>query len=304
MQFKFHTLDVFTTRKFAGNPLAVVLDADALSTQQMQTIAGEFNLPETTFIQRPNDKANTCKMRIFTPRRELPFAGHPTIGSAVLIAELQGLEEVRFELNAGLTPVKIKRGAGAISATLTAPVIPFACEVPLPSITETAAALNLAASDIGFDNHFISALEGGPRFFFVPVNSSTALAESKVIEPAWSNLLGKINEGAPESKTIFGAYLYTRGGEARQTAYRARMFAPGGGITEDPATGSATALLAAQLHRAEAPKDGTHIWQLEQGYEMGRPSQLQLEVDVANNSLTAVRVAGSAVRVCEGVIAY
>jgi trans-2,3-dihydro-3-hydroxyanthranilate isomerase len=296
MKLKFHTLDVFTNRKFAGNPLAVVLDADGLSTEQMQTITKEFNLSETTFVMKPENPSNTAKMRIFFPGGEMPFAGHPTLGSAILLAELLGKDEIRFELKAGLTPVKISRTGKLYSGTFTAPVVPFHVNNKLPGIEETASALNLSPEDIGFDDHKIALLEGGPRFFYVPVKTRAALEKSKVRQPHWEALL------APLGGSTDAAYVYTRGGDAPNTSFRARMYAPGGGIPEDPATGSATALLAAQLLAAEHLKDGTHVWNLEQGYEMGRPSDLRLEADVKSGKLAAVRVGGSAIRMMSGEI--
>ena len=301
MQLKFYTLDVFTARKFAGNPLAVVLDADHLSTEQMQTICKEFNLSETTFVMKPENANNTGKVRIFFPGGEMPFAGHPTLGTAILLAEMRNKPgctistEIRLELKAGLTPVKITRIADHCSGIFTAPVVPYYADVGLPTVADTARALSLAASDIGFDGHGIASLEGGPRFFYVPVKSRAALEKSQVIEPHWSALIKPMNG-------VDAAYLYTRGGDDPKTNFRARMYSPTGGIPEDPATGSATALLAAQLLKAEALKDGTHKWQLEQGYEMGRPSDLSLEADVNNAKLTAVRVGGSAVRLMSGEI--
>ena len=293
MKLKFYTLDVFTNRRFAGNQLAVVLGADHLSTEQMQTITKEFNLSETTFVMKPDDPTNTAKMRIFFPGGEMPFAGHPTLGTAVLLGELLNLTEIRFELKAGLTPVKLSpHGAGIF----TAPVVPFHVDVKLPNIEDTARALNLEPSDIGFDNHTHAMLQGGPSFFYVPVKTRAALEKSQVRQPYWENLL------APLGGSTDAAYLYTRGGDAAQTSFRARMYAPSGGIPEDPATGSATALLAAQLLKAEQPKDGTHVWHLEQGYEMGRPSDLQLEADIESGKLKAVRVGGQAVRVMSGEI--
>jgi trans-2,3-dihydro-3-hydroxyanthranilate isomerase len=293
MKLKFHTLDVFTTRKFAGNPLAVVLDADHLTTEQMQTICKEFNLSETTFVMKPGDPANTAKMRIFFPGGEMPFAGHPTLGTAVLLGELYGLSEIRFELKAGLTPVKLSPNGSGI---FTAPVVPFHVDVRLPNIEATAQALNLEPSDIGFDDHKLAMLQGGPSFFYVPVKTRAALEKSQVRQPYWAELL------APLGGSTDAAYIYTRGGDAAHTNFRARMYAPSGGIPEDPATGSATALLAAQLLSAEHLKDGTHIWHLEQGYEMGRPSDLRLEADVKAAKLLSVRVGGQAVRVMSGEI--
>ena len=302
MQLKFYTLDVFTARKFAGNPLAVVLDADHLSTEQMQTITREFNLAETTFVMKPENPANTAKVRIFFPGGEMPFAGHPTLGTAILLAEMRNKPgctistEIRLELKAGLTPVKITRIADHCSGIFTAPVIPFHVDVKLPDAAAAAQALNLEESDIGFDGHKITSIEGGPRFFYVPVKTRKALEKSQVREPYWSELI------KPLGNTVDAAYIYTRGGDGPTASFRARMYSPTGGIPEDPATGSATALLAAQLLKAESLKDGTHHWQLEQGYEMGRPSDLHLEADVNNAKLTAVRVGGSAIRLMSGEI--
>jgi trans-2,3-dihydro-3-hydroxyanthranilate isomerase len=301
MKLQFHTLDVFTTRKFCGNPLAVVLGADHLSTEQMQTITKEFNLSETTFVMTPDDPAHTAKVRIFYPGGEMPFAGHPTLGTAALLAELKNKPGCSFEaritleLTAGLTPVSVTRIADRISGVFTAPVVPFHAPVALPSIADTAQALSLEITDIGFDGHGLASLEGGPRFFYAPVNSRAALEKSQVREPYWSALIKPMGG-------IDAAYLYTRGGDDPHTSFRARMYSPTGGIPEDPATGSATALLAAQLLTAEKLKDGTHRWQLEQGYDMGRPSDLRLEADVKAGKLTAVRVGGSAVRMMSGEI--
>ena len=301
MKLEFHTLDVFTTRKFCGNPLAVVLGADNLSTGQMQVITREFNLSETTFVMTPEDASHTAKVRIFFPGGEMPFAGHPTLGTAALLAELKQKpgcsfeSKITLELKAGLTPVTITRIADRVSGIFTAPIVPFHAPVSLPSVEDTARALNLDSTDIGFDGHGIASLEGGPRFFYVPVKSRAALEKSKVLEPYWSKLIHPMGG-------VDAAYIYTRGGDSKATDFRARMYAPTGGVPEDPATGSATALLAAQLLTSEKLKDGKHRWQLEQGYEMGRPSDLRLEADVAAGKLTAVRVGGSAVRMMSGVL--
>jgi trans-2,3-dihydro-3-hydroxyanthranilate isomerase len=301
MKLEFHTLDVFTSKKFGGNPLAVVLGADHLDTAQMQIITREFNLSETTFVMKPDDAAHTAKVRIFFPGGEMPFAGHPTLGTAALLAEMKQKPgcsfetKITLELKAGLTPVTITRIADRLSGIFTAPIVPFHADVTLPSAEETAQALNLSPDDIGFDSHAIASLEGGPRFFYVPVKSRAALEKSRVLEPHWSTLISPLGG-------VDAAYVYARGGDNKGTDFRARMYAPTGGIPEDPATGSATALLAAQLLSAEKLKDGTHRWQLEQGYEMGRPSDLRLEADVASGKLKAVRVGGSAVRMMSGVL--
>jgi trans-2,3-dihydro-3-hydroxyanthranilate isomerase len=299
MKLQFHTLDVFTHKKFGGNPLAVVLGADALTTEQMQTITREFNLSETTFVLKPENPAHTAKVRIFYPGGEMPFAGHPTLGTAALLAELKNKPgctietTITLELKAGLTPVKISRIADRLTGIFTAPVIPFHTDAMLPPVDLVAKAINLEPSDIGFDGHGLASIEGGPRFFYVPLKSREALARSAVRQPFWSEMLKPL--GGLEA-----AYLYAKGGENAGTHFRARMYDPGGGIPEDPATGSATALLAAQLHKAEKLEEGTHRWQLEQGYEMGRPSDLRLEAVVESGKLNAVRVGGSAVRMMSG----
>ncbi len=301
MKLQFYTLDVFTDQKFCGNPLAVVLDADHLSTEQMQAITKEFNLSETTFVMRPENPAHTAKVRIFYPGGEMPFAGHPTLGTAALLAELKNKpgcsfeSHITLELQAGLTPVNITRIADCVSGKFTAPVIPSHIAGPLPSAKQAALALGLDESEIGFDHHQLANIIGGPRFFYIPVKTRDALARAKVIEPYWTDMLAPLGH-------LHAGYIYTRGGSHADTDFRARMYDPGGGIIEDPATGSATALLAAQLLSAEQLKDGTHHWKLEQGYDMGRPSDLMLEADVQGAKLTAVRVGGCAVRMFKGEI--
>jgi len=301
MKLAFHTLDVFTTRKFGGNPLAVVLEADRLSTEQMQTIAREFNLSETIFAMRPENRANTARVRIFFPGGEMSFAGHPTVGCAILLAEMKHKPgcsfetEIRLEEKAGLVPVKVSRIGEVPRAMFTAPVVPFAVDIAMAGDEEIARALDLPPSGLGFANHRPRLHQGGPRCLHVPVATHALLARARPVEPHWSRLIAPLGTDM--------AYVYAPGGgEAPKTSFRARMFAPTGGIPEDPATGSATALLAAQLLKAEALKDGTHAFELEQGYEMGRPSDLHLEADIKGGKLAAVRVAGQAVRVMQGTL--
>lgn len=293
----YHILDVFTDRPFAGNPLAVVLHADALSDAQMLRIAREFNLSETIFVCRPDDPAHAARVRIFFPTAEIPFAGHPTIGCAILLAGLAQpagdfdtvltLEEV-----AGLVPVRVQRRGGQATAELTAPVIPH-----VHSGRVTAAlvpqALGLAPREVGFAAHRPALWAGGPAFLYVPVADAAALAAARPCEPAWSQLMA---EGGVDA-----AFLYAPGLDVAD--YRCRMFSPGAGIPEDPATGSAAAILAAQLLAAGALAEGTTRLTLVQGVEMGRPSRIGLAVDCAQGRVGAVRVSGSAVAVAQGRIA-
>jgi trans-2,3-dihydro-3-hydroxyanthranilate isomerase len=299
MDLTFHTLDVFTDKRFGGNPLAVVLGADALDADQMQTITREFNLSETIFVMKPRDAANTAAVRIFCPGSEMPFAGHPTLGCAILLAELKNKAtcsfetEIRLEEVAGLVPVKVTRIAGPSRGLFTAPVIPFIVGAP-PRNERLAAALGLDAADIGFDDHKPAVIEGGPRFFFIPVRSRAALERAQVREPVWGEVTRAVD--------VDNTYVYTRGGDGKDASFRSRMFAPSAGIAEDPATGSATALLARQILQADSLRDGTHRFVVEQGYEMGRPSDLTLEISVQDRDLASVRVGGQAVRISTGTI--
>ena len=301
MKLQFHTLDVFTGRPFGGNPLAVVLGADALSTAQMQAITREFNLSETTFVMAPEDPANTARVRIFYPGGEMPFAGHPTVGTAILLAALKQKAqcnfetELRLELNAGLTPVKVTRIADRAVAKLVAPRLPSLAPGDVPPLAHVARALDLDPRDIGFPGHQLALTRGAIGFLTVPVASRDVLKRVRIIEPHWSAIVGQVAD-------LDAAYVYAKGGDDPATHYRARMFAPTGGIPEDPATGSATVQMAAVLLAAEALKDGRHAWRFEQGYEMGRPSDLFLEADVAAGALTQVRLAGQAVQIMSGVL--
>ncbi len=299
MDLTFHTLDVFTGRRFGGNPLAVVLGADALDAALMQTITREFNLSETIFVMKPRDPANTAAVRIFCPASEMPFAGHPTLGCAILLAELRNKPtcnfetEIRLEEVAGLVPVKVTRIGGPSRGMFTAPIIPFVAG-EAPDTKSIAAGLGLDVSDIGFGNHRPAVIEGGPRFFFIPVASRAVLERARVREPAWSEVTSSVD--------VDNTYVYAKGGEGKDASFRSRMFAPAAGIAEDPATGSATALLACQILQSDRLADGIHRFVLEQGYEMGRPSDLILEATVRDHDLASVRVGGQAVRVSSGTI--
>lgn len=293
---KFHTLDVFTTDPYAGNPLAIVLGADDLSTEQMQIIAREFNLSETIFVQKPDVSAHSAKVRIFFPTAEIPFAGHPTVGCAILLAEMQnGLGDFRAEITleevAGLVPVTVIRMDGVTTAEFTAPVIPHAHGGKLLSRAKIAAALGLTAADIGFGGHTCGVLQGGPSFIYVPVLTRDALSKAWPNDPEWAALT--------KQAQCNSVYLYTANGE---NSFTGRMFAPGDGIPEDPATGSASAILAAQLLASGVLHDGTNEIKLEQGIDMGRKSSLEMSVDVQDDVLTAIRIAGTAIRISQGEI--
>lgn len=297
---EFRTLDVFTTLPFTGNPLAVVLGADGLSMAQMQTIAREFNLSETIFVMAPRDPAHRARVRIFFPTAEIPFAGHPTIGCAILLASMDaGLEDAGLsdfkrhlvlEEEAGLVPVTVWRKGGLMEAEFTAPVVPHGTE-GLVAEDRLAPALGLEPGEIGFGAHRPGIWQGGPRFLYVPVASLSVLARARAMQPHWDAVMAAAG--------VDSAYLYTPGAECD---FRARMFSPTAGIPEDPATGSATAILAAQLRASGVLADGANRFHLRQGVEMGRASDLFLSVDVVSGAVQAVRIRGAAVPVSEGRI--
>lgn len=301
MDLQFYTLDVFTEQRFAGNPLAVVLEADALDTPTMQRVAREFNLSETVFVMKPESPAHNAKIRIFTPGAELPFAGHPTVGTAILLAELraqQGLSStsalVALEEKIGVVRAGVRREPGRPAfAEFDAPKVPKP-ETSVPAVDDIAAAVNLLPSEIGLANHRPLCVTAGMSQLFVPVRSMSAIAKAAPNLSRW-NVLSQGPEG-------IGAYLYT--GETRHISshFHARMFAPHHGVLEDPATGSAAAAFAAVLAHFDTPHDGTHKRRIEQGYEMGRPSLIHVSFDIAGRKLTTVRIGGHAILVSSGRI--
>ena len=290
---QFHTLDVFTSTPFTGNPLAVVLGSDGLTDAQMQTITREFNLSETIFVQTPDDPSHTAKVRIFCPAVELPFAGHPTVGCAVLLAELanEGDFEVEITLEevAGLVPVQVVRKAGVTMAEFVAPVIPEDAGGSLPTPSTAAKALGASADDIGFGTHKPGHWQGGPDFLFIPIATRKALRDAKP-SGSWLEMTA-----AAQTQSVY-LYCESEGG------YASRMFAPEHGMPEDPATGSASAILAAQLLAAGALPDGCTSIALHQGEDMGRPSEITLTVEVSDQVITQIRIKGAATRFNHGQI--
>lgn len=293
----FHTLDVFTDTIFGGNPLAVLTDAHGLSTEQMQRITTEFNLSETVFVLPPEDAAHTRRLRIFTPGRELPFAGHPTVGTAYLLAATglipvtEGETRIVFEEGIGPVPVTIRIENGApVSAELTVARTPeFRSDAP--GAAEIAEMLSLSVADISTGALGAEAVSCGVPFMIAPLVSRDAVSRAKLSRPTWERTLAS---GWAKEIFLFDASAATSGG-----TIRARMFAPGMGIGEDPATGAAAACLAAYLAK-RAQGDGALNWTVEQGYEMGRPSILSLSAEVKGGEIGAIRVAGKSVLVSEG----
>jgi trans-2,3-dihydro-3-hydroxyanthranilate isomerase len=301
MRLEYHSLDVFTDQRFGGNPLAVVHAADALDTKRMQTIAREFNLSETVFVLKPENAAHTARVRIFTPAAELPFAGHPTVGAAALLAELRGTVPagngealVVLEETIGIVRIGVRfRANAAPFAEFDAPKLPEDGGAP-PSVDQLAAALGLIPAEIGFENHRPTKFGAGNTFIFVPVASLEAMAKAQV---APQHLAAAFKDGKP-----VGMFLYCRQTVHTTSAFHARMFAPHMGVLEDPATGSAAAAFAGVIRHFDELPDGLHKRMIEQGYEMGRPSLIALSLEVEGSKLATVRIGGHAVRVAEGKI--
>jgi trans-2,3-dihydro-3-hydroxyanthranilate isomerase len=297
MHLSYHVLDVFTATPFQGNPLAVVLDADGLDARRMQLIAREFNLSETVFVLKPERTAHAARIRIFTPARELAFAGHPTVGTAALLAELRSTDAHRsgeallvLEEEIGPVRVGVRLRAGTVPfAEFDAPRLPQEVGTPPPT-DRLAAALGLRPAEIGFENHRPTMYTAGNAFAFIPIASLEAIAKARVAPQHWGAMEGQ------------GAFLYCRETVHTGSAFHARMFAPDVGVAEDPATGSAAAAFAAVVHRFDALTDGVHKRIIEQGYEMGRASEIALSVSIERGRLESTRIGGHAVRVLEGRI--
>ncbi len=296
MQRRYVTVDVFTDRAFGGNPLAVVLDAQGLSTAQMQAIATEFNYSETTFVLPPQDPAHDAQVRIFTVRHELPFAGHPNVGTAFVLATQAATPPARllFEEKAGLVPVEILTEKGrVVAAELTAPQ-------PLKRLTQlsgeqAAACLSLSASDVKTDRHPPQIASVGLPFLMVELASRDALRRAKPDAAAFAKTLPIDGNDA--------IYFYTREVPASEMPLdlQARMLHPGAsGLCEDPATGSATAAAAALLADLASQRDGEFKLRIGQGVDMGRPSLLLTRVRKENGAVVSAHVGGACVEMMEG----
>lgn len=295
MRLRYHTLDVFTDRPFGGNPLAVFPDARGLPGAWMQRIARELNLSETVFVLPP-EAGGTRRARIFTPGVELPFAGHPTVGTALLLAWLGevdaagGETEIVLEEGVGPVPVRIRaEGGRAVFAQLAAAQRPEVGPPP-PSPEALAAVLGVKEDEIGSGDRAPAAVSCGVGFTIVPVRDREVLGRVRLSPAEWERTLA--NGWAPH---VYAAAPHE--GDARR--FQVRMFAPAMGIPEDPATGAAACAFAGYLAMREG-SDGSLAWTVDQGIEMGRPSVLHLEADVAGGQVTAVRVGGGAAPVSEG----
>jgi len=301
MDHRYHLLDVFTREAFGGNALAVFADARTVPPPLMPHIARELNLSETVFVLPPAGAAASHRLRIFTPGAELPFAGHPTVGTACLLALLG-----RVPLEGGESEVVLEEGVGDVRVRVrpgSADEPPFAqlSAARMPEIREAELSVEALATLLSLEPDAVVAEAGrgavaascGVPFLFVPLRDRDAVRRARLDLPQWETRLA--HGWAPH------VYVYAFDAEGADAPLRARMFAPAMGIAEDPATGGAATALAGLL-ALRAGTDGTHRWRVEQGYEMGRPSQLELEAVVRDSAVVAARVGGHAVLVGEGVL--
>jgi trans-2,3-dihydro-3-hydroxyanthranilate isomerase len=294
MRRRFVTLDVFTDQRFAGNPLAVVLDAEGLADATLQAIAREFNLSETVFVLAPSLAGPRARLRIFTPLSELAFAGHPTVGTAVLLARLDGGSQAREFL--------LEEGVGLVHCTVESvdedhaharfelPRVPTALG-PVAAPERVAAALGLSPTDLGCEDFAPTRWTAGVPITFVPVRGLAQIRSCRVDLGLWDAV------DPPGA-----AFVFCRESIDPGHAFHARMFAPSLGVPEDPATGSAVAAFAGLLSQFACPGDGEHVYVIEQGYEMGRPSLITLCVTVRDRQLSRVAIGGQVVVVSEGTV--
>ena len=297
MTRRFATLDVFTTARFAGNPLAVVLDSDGLDTGAMLAIAREFNLSETVFVHPPAAPEKRARLRIFTTARELPFAGHPTVGTAVLLAILDGRDgttDIVLEEQIGDVHCRVRpTGSDSGHAGFDLPRLPTR-EPGDGDPAIMAAAIGLDTGDVGVDVWPVERWSAGNPFTFVPVGGLDAVQRCHV------DLAGF--DDAFRCGGAAAAFVFCRETAGRHADFHARMFAPGMGPIEDPATGSAVAAFAGYLAAHAAYGDGDHLVRVEQGVEMGRPSLIELRMTIGGGRLTAASIGGSAVIALEGTL--
>ncbi len=295
--------DVFTDEKLAGNPLAVVFEADGLDTARMQAIAGEFNLSETVFVCRPDHPTAAARLRIFTPASELPFAGHPTVGAAVALAEAaqagEGVDrDLVHVLEENVGPVRCAVRLRPGQATFAEFDLPrksqrLAAELDSAALAD---ALSLPVSAIGFENHQPALWSAGVPFIAVPIRDLASIGAIE-FDPARWEQLAPMADGR-----LASAYLYCRGGVHHAARFHSRMFAPAMGLGEDPATGAALAAFSGAIHGFDQPIDGHHTFLVEQGIEMGRPSYLHLHLDIAGGEIAAARIGGQAIQIASGTL--
>lgn len=297
MQIDFLTADVFTAERFGGNPLAVVPQASGIPEELLLAVTREFNYSETVFVYPPRDARHARRVRIFTPGGEIPFAGHPTVGTAFALAHTGAIaltgDVTDIVLEEGVGPVAVRiRSSGGVPATcqLSVAMLPEETEPPVDAAT-IADVLGLEPDDVLRGEFAPRAVSCGIPFLIVPVASGDAVRRARVRLDRW--------EGTLRGTTSSEILVFAQDAGAHDADLHARVFVPGLNVPEDPATGSACACLGGFL-AARSAREGTLRWSVAQGVEMGRPSRLEVEADVSARAVTAVRVGGATVMVSEG----
>ena len=297
MRRQFLTLDVFTSRRLTGNPLAVVLAAQGFDDAAMQAVAREFNLPETVFVFPPERSAHRARLRIFTPGTELPFAGHPTVGAAVALTRLAGGGGPQaFVLEEKIGPVACTaqmRGSDGGYAVFALPRLPERVG-ELAAAPDIAAALSLEADDVDAGRFPPARWSAGVDFPLVGLKSREAVRRARPDPARFARVFGSADPAK--------VYVFSQETEDPAHTIYARMFAPGLGVPEDPATGAAAAAFAGLWAAQTRAADGNHNLVIEQGYDMGRPSLIALSVTTADGALAGATIGGDAVVVTEGSI--
>jgi trans-2,3-dihydro-3-hydroxyanthranilate isomerase len=288
--YRFVHVDVFTRQLFGGNQLAVFTEANGLSVSEMQAIAREMNLSESTFVLPPQDLRADARVRVFTPARELPFAGHPVVGTGYVLGLERGKREVALQLEVGTLTVNIERGDGRVGGARM--------EQPLPRFRPMEADRSVLASLVGLAADDLATEwpaeygSAGVEFLYLPLRSLDALRRAVADAEAMRRFFAESDHAS--------VYLFTVETESPEAAAHTRMFtlALGGRVWEDPATGSAAGPLGGYLVRHGLCEPGALL--IEQGQELQRPSQIEVEVEARNGEISGVRVGGGVIRVAEG----
>lgn len=293
---RYFIYDVFTNEALGGNPLAIVRDCEGLDEREMLRIAREFNLSETVFVLPAEHAHHRARIRIFTPQYEMPFAGHPTVGTAVALAQEAGESASILVLEENIGPVRCAVSQNGDFAEFDLPRLPQRLDLSAEP-EAVGAALGLAPHEIGFENHRVSCWSAGVPYVMVPVGGLEEAARARLDRRLWAELAPRKSDIA-----VASAYVYCRETIRHDSAFHARMFVPGNPPYEDPATGSAAAAFAGAVMHFDGPGEGmSRLW-IEQGMEMERPSRIRLELDVENGGLAAARIGGNAVKIAEGRI--
>ena len=298
MQRRFSIFDVFTDTPMAGNQLAVVYESEGLDTNAMQQIASEFGFSETVFLGPAKDPNHSANVRIFAPLFELPFAGHPTVGAAIAVARERGMDAIGqgivvLEEKVGPVRCGVRFENGSAYAEFDLPVLAKPVQV-IRTKEAVAAALNLEVTELGFENHVLSYFDGGIGYDLVPVRNLASVGRAIPQLNLWQGGFGDHQDNC--------AFVYCRETVGHENHFHARMFGPETGIFEDPATGSAVASFAGAIAQFDELPDGWHVFHIEQGIEMGRPSLITLELEMDGGEITGGRIGGNAVEFARGSI--